>query len=58
MLVWLVVIGLQVYLINELSMRDDENLVQFILNLMEIMSFAQECMDMTSWVVEIDYKNM
>ena len=46
------------YLINELSMRDDENLVQFILNLMEIMSFAQECMDMTSWVVEIDYKNM
>lgn len=48
---------LQVYLIEELPMRYDLNLFEFILKLMEIMCLVQECMNMPSWVVEIDCKN-
>jgi len=33
-----------VYLIDELPMRYDVNLFQFILNLMEVMFFGQESM--------------
>ena len=49
---------LQVYLIDELSMRYDVNLFQFILNLLAFMCFVQECMNMPGWVVESDYKKV
>ena len=38
----------QLYLIDELPMRYDVNLCQFILNLMEFMCLEQECMSMPS----------
>jgi len=50
-------IGLQMFLIDEIPMRYDLILFQFILNLMEIMCLEQECVNMPSWVVEINYKN-
>lgn len=45
------------YLIDELPMRYDVNLCQFILNLMEFMCLEQECMNMPGWVIEIDHEN-
>ena len=47
---------LQVYLLDELPMRYDFNLFQFILNLMEILCLVQECMNMLGWVVEVNCK--
>ena len=50
-------IGLQVYLVDKLTMRYDFSLFKFVLSLMGIKCLLQEWMNILGWVVKTNYKN-